>query len=202
MTSCSEGISFLFSSHFLLMPLALMTKFTMSSFSYSAFLISSTNSSPRLWQQFSSISFFEVTSCNSIFKMSLCLSTSSFTFNFFWSFRYTLYLCLEAFTSFHVFILHVIYNELSGDDWILIEQIFILYFLISIRLTWLPLQISKFYLWIYAKFCRKIMMILVNIMPIVVKYYAILILFEFLFSWRYYKAWQVEREVGEGSLQA
>ena len=46
------------------------------------------------------------------------------------------------------------------------------------------------------------MIILVNIMPIVVKYYAILVLFEFLFSWRYYKAWQVEREVGEDSLQA
>ena len=72
----------------------------MSSFSYSAFLISSTNSSSRLWQQFSSVSFFEVTSCNSIFKMSLCLSTSSFTFNFFLSSRYTLYLCLEAFVDF------------------------------------------------------------------------------------------------------
>ena len=39
-------------------------------------------------------------------------------------------------------------------------------------------------------------------MPIVVKYYAILVLFKFLFSWGYYKAWQVEREVWEGSLQA
>ena len=96
--SSSDETSLLFSSLFLFMSLAFMTRL-ISSFS-SAFLTSSTNSSSRLLQNFNNRSFFDIASFSSAFRVSIWSFLSLFSLIFFCSSRYALYLCLDAFSFF------------------------------------------------------------------------------------------------------